>query len=135
MGIPRFRQLPHTADVRLAIYGRTEEELLLHLALGLGRLVLGHTPSGKPQRETIVRFGTEELGPRLVRFGNEVLFWLFTRHCVTIGVRFKGDEVVLALRALSSREKPLFEVKAVTAHALAPQKLAGRYKAVITLDL
>lgn len=135
MGIPRFRQLPHTADVRLAIYGQTEEELLLHLALGLGRLALGRTPSGKPQREVVFRLGGEELGPRLVRFGNEVLFWLFTRHYLTIGVRLKGDEAVLALRPLSSREKPLFEVKAVTAHALAPQKQAARYKVLITLDL
>lgn len=135
MRIPRFRQLPHTADVRLAIYGRTEQELLLHLALGLGRLVLGRTPCGKPQREAVFRLGTKELGPRMVRFGNEVLFWLFTRNCVTIGVRFKGDEAVLALRSLSSKEKPLFEVKAVTAHALAPQKQAGRYKVQLTLDL
>lgn len=135
MGVLRFRQLPHTADLRLAIYGQTEEELLLHLALGLGRVILGHTPSGKPQREAVVRLGDEELGPRLVRFGNEVLFWLFTRRCVTIGVRFQGEEAILALRSLSAREKPLFEVKAVTAHALAPQKQAGRYKTLITLDL
>lgn len=121
--------------MRLAIYGRTEEELLLHLALGLGKLILGHTPSGKPQGEAVVRLCPEELGARLVRLGNEVLFWLYTRQRVTLSVHLRGDEAALALRSLTSREKPLFEIKAVTAHALVPQKQAGRYKALLTLDL
>lgn len=136
MGQVRFRQLPHTADVRLAVYGQNEGELLRHLALGLGRLVLGRTPQGPPDATSRLVLPAGELPARLVRVGNEVVFVLFTRRQATVDVKLQGDEAQLFLRPLRRREEPLLEIKAVTFHALKPQKDPRRgLSAVLTLDL
>ncbi|MGC8917029.1 MAG: archease [Thermoanaerobaculum sp.] len=132
----RFRQLPHTADVRLAVYGKNEEELLRHLALGIGRLVLGRTPKGAPHTTSALPLTSPDLGARLVRVGNEVLFWLFTRRHATVDVALQGENARLHLRRLPPTVQPLFEIKAVTAHALKPRQDPQRgLVAVLTLDL
>jgi SHS2 domain-containing protein len=135
MGKPRFRQLPHTADFRLAVYGETEEELYRHLALGLAALVLGRIPRGKPLPGPSLVLPEEDLGSRLVRLGNEVLFWLFTRRQLTLDVRQREKGVDLFLYPLPRRAVFLFEVKAVTFHALYPRRHGSRLRAVLTLDV
>lgn len=136
MGRVRFRQLPHTADVRLVVYGQNEEELLHHLALGLGRLVLGRTPRGAPTAVHRLPLPAADLSARLVEVGNEVVFLLFTRRHATVAVNLEGAEALLSLRPLASGREPLFEIKAVTFHALKPRKDPRRgLSAVVTLDL
>lgn len=136
MAQARFRQLPHTADVRLAVYGENEEELFRHLALGLGRLVLGRTPRGPHTGVHPLLLPAGDLPARLVKLGNEVVFLLFTRRQATVDVRLSADEAQLFLRPLSRRAVPLFEVKAVTFHALKPRRDPRRgLSAVVTLDL
>lgn len=136
MGAVRFRQLPHTADVRLAVYGQNEEELMRHLALGIGRLVLGRTPQGPPKSFHRFPLPQDDLAARLVRVGNEVVFWLFAKGHVTVDVRLEGQDAELHLRPLGPRSTPHFEIKAVTFHALRPQARGkAGLAAVLTLDL
>lgn len=136
MGAVRFRQLPHTADVRLLVYGKNEEELMRHLALGIGRLVLGRTPQGPPKYSHRFPLPQDDVAARLVRVGNEVVFWLFAKRQVAVDVRLEGREAELHLRPLSPRSTPRFEIKAVTFHALQPQaKGKAGLSALLTLDL
>ena len=135
MGRPRFRQLPHTADVRLAVYGENEEQLLRHLAMGITHLVLGKLCQLPPQLEVPLRFSQNDLASRLVRCGNEVVYWLFARRHAPVGVRLVPEGAALQLAPLPPRARLLFEVKAVTFHALQPQTRGGRLRAVVTLDL
>ncbi|MCS7182696.1 MAG: archease [Thermoanaerobaculum sp.] len=136
MGRLRFRQLPHTADVRLIVYGRSEEEILRHLAVGIGRLVLGKTPAGSAPELRTVQLPPGDMPRRLVRVGNEVLFYLFYRHLATVNLQLSGDLVQLHMQPLASQAQPRFEVKAVTFHALKLKvREDGRMAAVVTLDL
>lgn len=136
MGAVRFRQMPHTADVRLAVYGQNEEELMRHLLLGIARLVLGRTPRGSAKLSSRFFLPPDDLAARLVRVGNEVLFWLFTKRQVALDISLYGQEAELHLRPLPQGATPRFEIKAVTFHALQP-KARGKagFSAVLTLDL
>lgn len=136
MGTVRFRQLPHTADVRLAVYGQNEEQLMRHLLLGIGRLVLGRTPQGPATFSSRFFLPPDDLAARLVRVGNEVVFWLFAKRHVPVNITLHGQEAELHLRPLARRATPRFEIKAVTFHALRPQaKGKAGLAAVLTLDL
>ncbi len=135
MGSPRFRLLPHTADVRLAVYGQSHEELLRHLALGLVCFVLGHLPRGRATAHAQLVLPEDDVQAQLVRVGNEVVYWLFTRRQVTVNLTCQGLTAQLDLRPLP-RHRPLpFEIKAVTFHALQLRREGSRLRAVLTLDL
>lgn len=136
MGTVRFRQLPHTADVRLAVYGQNEEELMRHLAFGIVRLVLGRTPKGPASFSSRFFLPPDDLAARLVRVGNEVVFWIFAKRQVPVDITLSGQEASLHLRPLPRHATPRFEIKAVTFHALRPQaKGKAGLSAVLTLDL
>ncbi len=136
MGAVRFRQLPHVADVRLAVYGQNEEELMRHLLLGMARLVLGRTPQGLARLSSRFFLPPDDLAARLVRVGNEAIFWLFAKRQVPVDITLHGEEAELHLRPLGRRATLRFEIKAVTFHALRPQaKGQAGLSAVLTLDL
>lgn len=135
MGSPRFRLLPHTADVRLAVYGQSQEELLRHLALGLVAFVLGYLPRGRASAYAQLILPEDDPGAQLVRLGNEVLYWLFTRRQQTVDLTCEGSQAQLHLRPLPRHRQLPFEIKAVTFHALQPRRDSSRLRAVLTLDL
>jgi SHS2 domain-containing protein len=135
MGRPRFRQLPHTADVRLSVYGENEEQLLRNLALGITHLVLGRLPRARPRVQAQVSLPQQTLASRLVRVGNEVVYWLFTRRHAPVDLHLAPEGALLELAPLPPKAQLLFEIKAVTFHALRPQAARDRLRAVLTLDL
>ncbi len=135
MGAPRFRLLPHTADVRLAVWGGSEESLLRHAVLGALALALGAVPAAAPRRWIEVRPWPAGLEARLVRAVNEALFRLYVHREVATGLRRKDGRIQLGLAPLRADRQPAVEVKAATFHALAPRRAGSRLRAVLTLDL
>jgi SHS2 domain-containing protein len=134
MARPRFRRLPHTADLRLAVWGADEGELLANAVAGALRCALDRAPRGRPRRWAAVARWPRALPDRLVRTVNEALFLLYTRHELTLGVRCTARGASLGVAPLPAGWVPVTEVKAATFHALRPAA-SPRLRAVLTLDL
>jgi SHS2 domain-containing protein len=134
MALPRFRQLAHTADVRLAVWGASEVELLANAAAGALRCALERTPRGRPRRWIPIARWPRALSDRLVRVVNEALFLLYSRRELTVAVRCTPRGALLGVAPLPDGWMPVTEVKAATFHALRPVT-SQRLSALLTLDL
>ena len=134
MARPRFRQIAHTADVRLAAWGRDEEELLRNAVLGTLACALGRPPRGEPAHWHAVTSWPEDLRGRLVCAANDALFRLYVRGEVAVDVRLGVDRGYLGVAPLPGGWPLAVEVKAATFHDLAIRR-GDRLRAVITLDL
>jgi len=132
---PRFRVLPHTADVRLAVWGDDRAELLCHAVVGAVRLALGRPLRRRATRHEVVPSWPTGLERQLVRAVNEALHQLYARRRAAVGLALRGRRAVLALIELPDSRLPELEIKAATFHALAPRRRHGRLSAVLTLDL
>jgi SHS2 domain-containing protein len=134
MAAPRFRQLAHTADVRLAIWGANERELLENAVAGALRYTLGRPAAGKPRRWRRLPRWPQALPDRLVRIVNEALFLLYVRRELVVAVRCSRHGASLGVAPLPPHRMPVTEVKAATFHALRPVS-SPRLAAVLTLDV
>jgi SHS2 domain-containing protein len=130
-----YRILPHTADVRLAVWGASEEELISNTVAGALALALGRPPGGAPTSTAAIRRWPESLEGRLVAAANEAIFLLFARRLLAVGVRVSHRGAELAVRPLAEGEDPEREIKAATFHALRPRREGERLRAVLVLDL
>jgi SHS2 domain-containing protein len=131
----RFLVLPHTADLRLRVWGEDDIELASNAVLGTMRVATGRTPRGDAAgHEAIARWPAGSDG-KVVRAVNEALFWLYSRRMCSLGVRRRGNAVELLLRPLAPVHPPLVEVKAATLHDLRPARDGCRLVATLTLDL
>jgi len=135
VGRPRFRALGHTADLRVAAWGDTEEELISNAVLGAMRAALGSPPAAPPSRRAPIRPWPADLGSRLVRAVNEALFALYARREVAVGCERTSRGASLALAPLRAGAAPAIEVKAATYHDLRPVRRLGRLRAILTLDV
>lgn len=131
---PRYRQLAHTADVRLAVWGGSEEELLRNAAAGALACALGGPARGAAQRWHPVDRLPRDLAARLVRVVNEALFLLYLRREAAVDVRLGRAGAEIAVATLAAGRTPAVEIKAATFHALEVTR-GARLRAVITLDL
>ncbi len=131
---PRFRRLAHTADVRLAIWGDDEEELVRNGVAGALACALDRPVRGSPQTWHTIERWPEELAARLVRAINEALFLLYAWRQVAVDVRLHGTGATLGVAPLPAGWSPAIEVKAATFHDLAVVR-RPRLRAVLTLDL
>jgi SHS2 domain-containing protein len=135
MSGPRFRTLPHRADLRVAIWGDDEEELIRNAVAAAGKLAIGRLPRLSAEIWVGIRPWSGDLPSRLVRAVNEALFHLYARHKVAIGFEATARGARLALASLPAGCRPELEVKAATYHDLRPRRRAGRLGALMTLDV
>jgi SHS2 domain-containing protein len=131
---PRYRRLAHIADVRLAVWGADEGDLLRNAVRGALACALDRSPSGTPARWVAVERWPDDLPARLVRTVNEALYLLYVRRELVLDVRASATGAALAVAPLPSGWSPVTEVKAATFHALDVGR-GPRLRAVITLDL
>jgi SHS2 domain-containing protein len=132
---PRFRQLSHTADLRLAVWGNDELELVENAVLGTMRAVLRRDVHATPVDAAVVSPWPAELSRRLVRATNEALFRLYRYRQVSIAVEVGRTRAVLRLAPLPLSWPVEVEIKAVTYHDLRPALAGERWRAILTLDV
>ncbi|NLC70941.1 MAG: archease [Desulfuromonadaceae bacterium] len=136
-----FRFLEHTADMGLEVTGATLEDLFLHAAEGLRKMILGEIPAGSPDREERITLAGEDVEELLVTWLNELLFLFETRRFVplTFGIKRIGREELTALVGgttfAEGRFRVLREVKAVTYHLLTVEKKNRGWRARLYVDL
>jgi SHS2 domain-containing protein len=131
----RFRVLPHTADVRLAVWGADPADLVRNAVAGVVRLALGRSPRRRATRFEVVAPWPTALERQLVRAVNEALHQLYARHLAAVGLSLRSGRAALELTELPAGCLPELEIKAATFHALEPRRRRGRLTAVLTLDL
>jgi len=132
---PRFRTLPHGADLRVAVWGANEEELIRNAVAAADTLALGTLPRLAARERVPIVPWPAGLQSRLVRAVNEALFQLYARHALTVGFELGPRSARLAIAPLPPGRKPELEVKAATYHDLCPRRRARRLAALITLDV
>jgi SHS2 domain-containing protein len=132
---PRFRTVPHGADLRVAVWGASEEELIRNAVAAAVTLALGTLPRLAARDWVLIAPWPADLQSRLVRAVNEALFQLYARRAVAVGFDLGPKKARLAVAPLPPGRKAELEVKAATYHDLRPRKRALRLAALITLDV
>jgi SHS2 domain-containing protein len=135
MARPRFRTLPHGADLRVAVWGANEEELIRNAVAAAGTLALGSLPRLAARDWVPIVPWPAGLQSRLVRAVNEALFQLYARQVMAVGFELGPRTARLAVAPLPPGRKPELEVKAATYHDLRPRRGGSRLSALITLDV
>lgn len=131
-----WRQLPHTADVRLEAHGDTVAEVVEALLRGLYAVAFGHQPPPQPLRWEA--WAPEaEVEPRLllVELLGEALFRLQVRNEAVTG--FRGDLRAghLGTAPPDPRTPQVREIKAVTYNEPVLREETDGWLARVTLDL
>jgi SHS2 domain-containing protein len=132
---PRFRTLAHGADLRVAVWGADEEELIRNAVAAAGTLALGTVPRLHSSDWAPIQAWPTDLPSQLVRAVNEAVFRLYTTHELAVGFELIPGGARLALAPLPPGCRPDLEVKAATYHDLHPRRRADRLVAQITLDV
>ena len=135
--------MPHTADIGLAVRGRTLARLFENAGTALCALVAGAPEQVRPRRRVRFAVRGSAIDDLLVRWLQELLFIQQTR-----GWRFRGcavdglDRRGLRLRGSAVGEPfdplvhpPGREIKAVTYHDLRIVRRAGAWSVRIILDV
>jgi SHS2 domain-containing protein len=133
MAHPRFRALPHTADLRLVVWGTDLDELLGSSVAGALTLALGHPPRGPALGWTAVERWPTRPGEQVVRLVNEALFLLYVRRQVAVAVQLGTRSARIGTRPLG-RRRPLIEIKSATFHDLVVEPCARGLRARLVLD-
>jgi SHS2 domain-containing protein len=135
--------VPHTADIGLAVHGRTLSRLFENAGTALCELVAGERVQVRPRRRVRIAVRGSALDDLLVRWLQELLFLQQTR-----GWRFRAcavdrlDRRGVTLRGSATGEPfdPVVhprgrEIKAVTYHNLRLVRRAGAWSVRIILDV
>ncbi len=130
----RYRRLPHTADCRLAVWGKSEEELIRNAVAGTLRQASNHRFRGSCGHWQRVEPWPSDIGARIVAAVNQALFSLYSQRLVTTDFELRRNRGFVRLTPLT-RQAFLREIKAATFHALHPYRRKGRLTVVLTLDL
>ena len=135
MGKPRYRTLAHRADLRIAVWGDDERELIDNAVHAAMTLALGTDPQVEGRRRVAIRPWPEDLPSRLVRAVNEAFFALYVRHEVATGFESTTAGATLELGPLPAGTVPELEINAATYHDLHPRRRGDRLGVMLTLDV
>ncbi|MFH1368995.1 MAG: archease [Elusimicrobiota bacterium] len=133
---PGFSFLPHTADMRMRVAGRTLKGLFENAAKGLSELLTG---KHGPGRESILKIRIKAVDPEtlLVSWLNELNYRCIEKHASIertaiseITPHSVDAEIMLRTGAKINRE-----IKAFTYHKLAINRTKNGYKTEIVFDI
>ncbi|MDI7275546.1 MAG: archease [Anaerolineae bacterium] len=132
-----YRELPHTADVALEVWGRDLQEFYVHAAEGLFDLAVSPEPRAPITAWREVALSAPDEETLLVDWLNELLL-LADEH----GEAYVSFEVSLpapgqlAARVGATRAfTPKRAIKAATFHDLTIERVPEGYRAVIVFDV
>lgn len=144
----KFEILPHTADLRLKIYGQTKEELFRHALLGMFSSIrpqaLGCQEKNDeyicqelPEKRKVV-VHSPDLNSLLVDFLSEALYLSDVHNEVYLDaeiLRLTDQEIEAILKGVKIQGFEEVEIKAVTYHELNIQKVNDHYETNLVFDI
>jgi SHS2 domain-containing protein len=130
------RQVEHTADVALELWGPGHAALLEQGALAVVELLTGGADVAATEERTI-ELDVVDDADRLVRFMNEVLWLALVEGFVVASATFDlADPARLRATVRGSTSTPVVEeIKSVTYHDLAIERVGPRLQARVVLDV
>lgn len=130
--------LPHTADVRMHVSGKSLEEIFRDGLLGMVSVMKPTVPEKKEEVRREVTVEAEDPTALLVDFLNEVLVWMHTKREAYTAVCFKKlterslEAEITGYRAEAFNE----DIKAVTYHEADVKKVGeGKWSTNIIFDI
>ncbi len=138
---PKFKILPHTADVRLKVFGKTKEELFKNALLGMAQLLENRKQKIENRKEikTKVSIQSPDINSLLVDFLSEVLYQAQINKAIyseTEFSKFSDNELEAEISGFEIDEFDE-DIKAVTYHELDVKKSPGNdfFETIIIFDI
>ena len=147
--VKKFEILPHTADVRLKVFGKTKEELFKNAMLGMAK-ILAKSPKSKLKIKNFppkadqplvekLKIKSPDINSLLVDFLSEVLYQSQINHAVFKEVNFSNFKETELEAEISGFKIGEFDndIKAVTYHELEIKKspAKGFFETIIVFDI
>lgn len=133
-----YRQLDHTADLALELWGASEEELLVAGAEAVIDIMTEGAAPGAAMTERIIEIDAVDRADRLVQWLNEIIVAAVTDGFLTRAaeIRLDGDSGLRA-RLRGEPGRVLAELKSATYHdlALARDEAGGGWRAQAVIDV
>ena len=140
----RYEILEHRADLKIRVFGKTKEELILNAMLGMEAGLPDDTPpegvrrlpsGGKRSRK--IKINSTDSNALLVDFLSEVLYLIQTNKEVYDDIKFKklSDTELEAELFGQKAERFGEDIKAVTYHGLDIRQEAGLWQVMILFDI
>jgi SHS2 domain-containing protein len=134
----KFEILEHRADLKIRVFGRTEEELFENAMVGMLRAAKYEPTKQLATKQQTIKISSLDLPSLLVDFLSEVLYLVETKKLIFEKVKFKKfteNEIEATLTG-----KPLkrmgVHIKGVTYHELdISQEKDGTWQATILFDI
>lgn len=143
-----YRELEHTADVGLEIYGNTIDELFIHAVKGLFHLISPNLESNvaketglpaKGKRLPVIELSTSTQEELLVHWLNEFIYNFFVKDMIPEIIKIKsltGRNLRAEIGFTKfSRGMPVMEIKAATYHSVSVKRINGKYQARVIFDV
>lgn len=137
--IKKFEILPHTADVRLKVFGRTKEELFKNAMLGMAQ-ILAKSPKSKLKIKNLkLKIKSPDINSLLVDFLSEVLYRSQINKAIFLAAKFSKFSDSKLEAEISGFKIDEFDndIKAVTYHELEIKKspTGGFFETIIVFDI
>ena len=132
-----YRELPHTADVALEVWGKDLPELFAHAAQGLFSLAARIDPEAKVSAYRAINLSAPDRETLLVDWLNELLLLSDENEEAYISFQVELPKPgQLSARACATQDfTRLRTVKAATFHDLAIRETAEGFTATIVFDV
>lgn len=135
---PKFKILPHTADVRLKVIGKTKEELFKNALAGMAK-ILKKTAKEKKPIKTKINIQSPDINSLLVDFLSEVLYQSQINHVIYGEAKFsKFSDNELEAEIFGFKIDEFDEdIKAVTYHELNIKKSPANdfFETIVIFDI
>jgi SHS2 domain-containing protein len=134
----KFEILPHTADIRLKVFGKTEEELFKNAMLGMAEIVSKSDFDTRSPTSNLIKIQSLDINSLLVDFLSEVLYQSQINHAVFREVKFLKFKDTKLEAEISGFKIDSFDedIKAVTYHELEIKKSpTGGFETTIVFDI
>jgi SHS2 domain-containing protein len=133
----KFKILPHTADLKIQVYGKTKEELFQNALLGMEESMKPEIKDGEKMMRQI-KIKSLDLPALLVDFLSEVLYQNQVNKEIYDNVKFiKFTDANLEAELFGKKVERFGEdIKAATHHGLdIHQKEDGTWEATVLFDI
>lgn len=148
MIVKRFEQLPHTADIKIRVYGKTKEELFCNALYGMFTIVGPHAPQCRKQGEEIIcdelpeqhkiEVKAPDCDALLVNFLSQALSLsdIYNQAYFDVDINELTDKELRGIvKGIQVTGFEVVELKAVTYHDLAIKYVNSLWQTDIVFDI
>jgi SHS2 domain-containing protein len=134
-----FEFLPHTADVRLKVFGKTKQELFKNALMGMAQILKKFPPKADQPLAEKIKIKSPDINSLLVDFLSEVLYQSQINKAVYREAKFlKFSDTEMKAEIFGFKVEVFDEdIKAVTYHELEIKKSpgTGSFETIVIFDV